>query len=64
MRKPKSVVSVHIALVLALSSLLFSRGAIAEDTQPGALPNDSPSNGLVVVIENKPDRPSESAGVG
>ena len=42
---------------LALASLLFSRGAIAEAEQPGASPNDSPPNGLVVVIENKPNRP-------
>ena len=57
MRKSKLAVSVHIKLVLALASLLFSGSAIAEGEQPRELANDSPPNGLVVVIENKPDRP-------
>ena len=39
------------------TTTLVSRSVIAEDRQPGASANDSAPSGLVVVIENKPDRP-------
>src|SRR5271166_88086 len=56
MRKSNEAVALRIALVLVGALLLVSRGVIAEDRQPGASANDSAPSGLVVVIENKPDR--------
>jgi hypothetical protein len=47
----------RIAFVLVCSSPLYSRSLTAEDRQPGLSPTVSAPSGLVVVIENNPDRP-------
>ena len=49
-------VAPHTAHFLGSALLIFSLVVIADGTQPGMPANDAPS-GLVVVIENKPDRP-------
>ncbi len=55
---PRSVRrAVHIALVLAGALLLSSIAAMTKTGHSWASTDDSLPNGLVVVIENKPDRP-------
>jgi hypothetical protein len=46
--------TVHVALVLASALLLFPAAATAEPAQSWASTGNSAPNGLVVVIENKP----------
>src|SRR5271163_4095781 len=56
-RTPRSArLAVHVALVLASAWLLAPIAAMAEPGQAGASSGNTVPNGLVVVIENKPQQ--------
>jgi hypothetical protein len=50
-------VAVRIALLLAVASLVFSRGVLADVRPPGASGSAPAPSGLVVVIESNPNWP-------
>jgi hypothetical protein len=50
-----SSLAVHLALILSAALLFFSAADLAESGQSSATTDNSSPNGLVVVVENKPE---------